>query len=66
VIHVDWWSWECASCGFRARDRYTVNPQQAVAKAIVRCHIAEHDAREREQVSEASSSLPRAPEEPQP
>jgi hypothetical protein len=55
MAHVDWWSWKCARCDFKARDKYTVNPQQSVAEAIVRCHIQEH---ERAEVEPAVAAVP--------
>ncbi len=41
---VDWWSWKCLRCDFKAQDKFTVNPQQCIAEAIVREHIQSHQA----------------------
>ncbi len=43
MMNVDWWTWKCARCGFTAKDAFTINPQQAVAEAIVRVHIESHE-----------------------
>lgn len=40
--HVDYWTWKCLRCDFKAMDKFTVNRQQCVAEAIVRLHIQSH------------------------
>jgi hypothetical protein len=45
-VQIDYWSWKCTLCGFKAQDRFTVNPQQQVAEAIVQRHIQSHESRQ--------------------
>jgi hypothetical protein len=39
----DWWSWTCSVCGWDVKNKFTINPQQAVAKALVHLHMQEHE-----------------------
>lgn len=43
MLRVDLWTWICARCGWKADSQRTVNHQQAVADALIRCHIQQHE-----------------------
>ncbi len=56
MLQVDWWTWECAQCGWKAASARTVNFQQSVAEAVIRVHIESHK-------SEAVAHPPPTPED---
>ncbi len=44
MMHVDWWSWQCATCGWKVKSQLTVNHQEAVADTLIKRHLQEHAA----------------------
>jgi hypothetical protein len=44
MVNVDLWTWKCLRCGWEVKSQFTINPQQAIAEALINIHIKEHDA----------------------